>query len=43
MIEEGNYRASLLERELKVKMMDTEAELKREFKIIDLKMTDLPA
>lgn len=43
MIEEGNNQAGLMERELKVKMMDTEAELKREFKIIDVKMTDLPA
>ena len=42
MIEDAGYQVSLFERELKIKMMETEAELKREFKIIDVKMTDLP-
>ena len=43
MIDENAYKLGAFERELTVKMMMTDADLRREFKVIDQKMSDLPA
>lgn len=43
MIEQNASQLATLETELTMKMMTTDAELRREFKVIDQKMTDLPA
>jgi hypothetical protein len=43
MIEKNEQNLALLEHSLTIKLMETDADLRRDFKVIDEKMIDLPA